>query len=633
MIEHENNPVPQRKTPMAGILFVIGCVFAVNLAILAYSVTKSVSTHVTEASSPGHAVMEGTSPTQPASGAQAPAPSAPPQGAVPSSVLLAAQPLTAAVVNPIILPESPVTQGMYLQHCAACHGLGGRGDGPAANQLYPRPRDFVDSPFRFAPRGGGHEALIEAIERTISLGVPRSSMPGFQGVLSEAEIAGLARYVASMRADQKSPAGMEQEIEVGTRPPTTPGLISRGASLYVSLGCVACHGETGHGDGPSSRGLVDSLSRPVRPADLTSGLFKGAQTPEDLVRTILKGIPGTPMVAFESSLATTNPDGTRNLTDAWAVVAFITSLKARTQPVGEASGARINVADALDQDMLYDPNNPAWLGIEPVEAEVKPIWQREETITHLSIRVVRDAERLSLCLEWRDPSLNILRDQDLFPDGAAVMFALGQEVPALPMGVQVEGHKAEAPVNIWHWQADRQFTASMKDQVNPHTAFQLSPKKWQLFPFFPESQVSAKIPTPSSPEYPILPSFLTARDAGSVQSQPELIPHAVLESNAEGFGSLTPQPTQSQNVWGAAIWSNGVWRVLLVRHLETKDEMDVALNRESRIPISFAVWDGMKHDRNGNKLISGWHWLNLTRGSPALTRQTQTESNPIGGQP
>jgi mono/diheme cytochrome c family protein len=34
---------------------------------------------------------------------------------------------------------------MYRQYCASCHGLSGRGDGPAAEAMSPRPTDLTTS--------------------------------------------------------------------------------------------------------------------------------------------------------------------------------------------------------------------------------------------------------------------------------------------------------------------------------------------------------------------------------------------------------------------------------------------------------------------------------------------------------
>ena len=619
-----------RKTPWWGLGFIILMVFAVNLGILFYAVQTA--THHEDESRPSNVVESSQEQKAPSEGeANSAKPPASPSTTSGGQGTGAATTL-ASVVNPIHLPETSITQGLYVQHCAACHGMTGRGDGPAADQLYPRPRDFVKSPLRFAPQGEGETVLIEAIERTISVGVPRSSMPGFDGVLSEDQIAGLARYALALREDQSEPTGSEEPIEVGEQPPTTPGLISRGKELFSSLGCVACHGESGHGDGPSSRGLVDSVGRPVRPADLTSGLFKSGQTSEDLVRVVLKGIPGTPMAAFEPAVTKTNPDGTRNLTDAWALVAYIKSLSPKSQPVGESSGANILIAQAIDDDMLFDPSHIAWMGVDPVEIELKPIWQREETITHVAVRAVKDEESVSLCFQWPDPTMDVVRDQAVFPDGTAIMFAMGDEVPALPMAVKVEGFEAKAPVNIWHWQADRQIEAStgkdMEEVATPPPS-----KGWSLFPLSAEARANPPKVESSTSAYSPLPSFKTARDSGSVGNQLATLSHSVLESNAEGFGTLTPQPADNQDVWGAAAWSSGVWRVVLTRKIETNGEGDIAFNAPRKVAVTFAVWDGSKKDRDGIKLISGWHWLEIPAQDNESNQQADASETPERSEP
>jgi len=39
-------------------------------------------------------------------------------------------------------------KAVYGQHCAACHGVNGAGDGPAAVWLYPKPRHFNSGLFK-----------------------------------------------------------------------------------------------------------------------------------------------------------------------------------------------------------------------------------------------------------------------------------------------------------------------------------------------------------------------------------------------------------------------------------------------------------------------------------------------------
>lgn len=51
--------------------------------------------------------------------------------------------LTLAACGRPAVPEH--ADAMYRQYCASCHGLSGRGDGPAAEALTPRPTDLTTS--------------------------------------------------------------------------------------------------------------------------------------------------------------------------------------------------------------------------------------------------------------------------------------------------------------------------------------------------------------------------------------------------------------------------------------------------------------------------------------------------------
>lgn len=515
------------------------------------------------------------------------------------------------VVSDIVLPSQPEISAMYVQHCAACHGVDGRGRGPAAEQLYPKPRDFVESPFRFASSAGERDQIIAALERTISQGVPRSAMPGFQGVLSESQIAGLARHVLTLREEKSDVASGEYHVDIGRHPPFTTAMVARGRELYTSLGCITCHGAQGHGDGPGSYGLFDSTNRPVRPADLATGLFKSGQTPESIAHTILAGVPGTPMTPYEQMVIQTRADGTRDASDVWSLVAFIQSLSPKPQPPGIASGAEISIADAVDEAMLSDPAHVAWVGVDETIISLRPLWQRPNLTNSLSIRIVRTKKQLGICLDWQDDSIDLAHDIASFPDGAAIMFALGEEVPALPMGVEVEEHTPKEPVNIWHWRADRQYEAVYSAARSVADARERT-DSWYLFSGTDEARVPSQ-PTFNSPmsyeEAARDARYFTAGAVGNVSAEQSLAPRAVLEGNALGFGTLTLQSDSSQATNATAAWSYGRWRVVIVRDLNTSDSQDIQFRTEARIPFAFAVWNGSEGDRAGVKMISGWHWL------------------------
>ena len=76
----------------------------------------------------------------------------------------------------------------YLQNCIACHGTSGKGDGPRAYFIYPRPRNFTHpaSKARF-----NRPVLFNAIKQ----GVSGREMPAWGKVLSDQQIADITEYV------------------------------------------------------------------------------------------------------------------------------------------------------------------------------------------------------------------------------------------------------------------------------------------------------------------------------------------------------------------------------------------------------------------------------------------------------
>jgi high-affinity iron transporter len=86
-------------------------------------------------------------------------------------------------------------KAVYEIRCAPCHGSEGSGDGPAAAAIEPKPRNFRDPSFW---RGRTRTSLRMTVEQ----GRPGTMMSPFKGVLSEAEIDEVVRYVESFRPAQ-----------------------------------------------------------------------------------------------------------------------------------------------------------------------------------------------------------------------------------------------------------------------------------------------------------------------------------------------------------------------------------------------------------------------------------------------
>jgi complex iron-sulfur molybdoenzyme family reductase subunit gamma len=84
---------------------------------------------------------------------------------------------------------------------------------------------------------------------------------------------------------------------------------------------------------------------------------------------------------------------------------------------------------------------------------------------------------------------------------------------------------------------------------------------------------------------------------------------------AEGFGSLTPQP--SDGVLVNSVWKRGRWSVVLKRSLRTEPGASVQLDPAvaGLVPVAFAVWSGEAGQRDGDKLFSSWRLLHFERGA------------------
>jgi DMSO reductase family type II enzyme heme b subunit len=86
---------------------------------------------------------------------------------------------------------------------------------------------------------------------------------------------------------------------------------------------------------------------------------------------------------------------------------------------------------------------------------------------------------------------------------------------------------------------------------------------------------------------------------------------SVEDLNAIGFGTLTSQPPEDQNVQGRGIWKDGKWRVVMTRAIRSESDRDAEFTTGHFLPIAFAVWDGSQKDRDGQKAVSVWQHLKL----------------------
>lgn len=124
-----------------------------------------------------------------------------------------------------LAPEEPAHEepppldgrGLYLEHCAGCHGT--NGDGRGTTELEVPARSFQDGHFTF---GNTPEALF----KTVGTGIPgRSPMPGFIGVLDEEQRWLVVEYVRTLLPPEEPVTPEQTILEVSERPRVVRGLL------------------------------------------------------------------------------------------------------------------------------------------------------------------------------------------------------------------------------------------------------------------------------------------------------------------------------------------------------------------------------------------------------------------------
>jgi mono/diheme cytochrome c family protein len=222
--------------------------------------------------------------------------------------------------------DAPIGRRVFAQRCAVCHGPDGRGNGPAAPSLIPRPVDFGRGQFKYKSTPGNQPPTDEDLVRVVSDGLQASAMPYFRDLLTPVEIRALVAYIKGLSSVFAGAASAA--IPVPSRvPPDAPSL-ARGRDLYAAVGCESCHGP----DGRRREWQTDARGYPVITRDLTAPwTFAGGSHPADLWRRLTTLSSLSPMPSFAD---VTTP------AERWDLVNYVLSLSRRPpwEPGGRLEG-------------------------------------------------------------------------------------------------------------------------------------------------------------------------------------------------------------------------------------------------------------------------------------------------------
>ena len=218
---------------------------------------------------------------------------------------------------------------LYKEYCAQCHGLTGKGDGPAAAGLEPKPAIHANMPFEKLP--------MDYLYTVINHGGPAigksPNMPywgltiGQQGVADviaylKVTFKGVPDIAAASGGGQggvcvqpRKTAKAPDDFLSKTNPvPSSAGSIQAGKELFLRtaqpVACVMCHGEQGDGKGLMGAALVPP------PRNFTCGTMMQEISDGQLFWIIKNGSQGTGMMAFAGL-----PDD-----QVWQLIHYIRSL-------------------------------------------------------------------------------------------------------------------------------------------------------------------------------------------------------------------------------------------------------------------------------------------------------------------
>jgi mono/diheme cytochrome c family protein len=254
---------------------------------------------------------------------------------------------------------------VYGQNCAACHGIKGDGNGDAAAFLLPKPRNFVEANYRLRSTPTGQLPTDVDLFRAVSLGMPGTPMPPWKHSLSENDRWALVEYIKTFSPRFSDPTEANvTPITLGVQPPKSDATIAEGKALFTKWACISCHGESGHGDGPSAPTLVDDRQIKIKPRDFARpSLFKSGYSTKDIARAVLTGFNGTPMAGFHGQM----PEP-----DAWKLAYYVESF-ARPEsnsPPGPASQNFLAHEQLGEPDVRIKVTERAW-NYDPSTIRVK----------------------------------------------------------------------------------------------------------------------------------------------------------------------------------------------------------------------------------------------------------------------
>ncbi|MDO8526588.1 MAG: c-type cytochrome [Deltaproteobacteria bacterium] len=351
-------------------------------------------------------------------------------------------------------------KALYTVHCASCHGNQGDGKGPAASLLWPKPRDFTIGIFKYRTHRGLIPTDLDLLQ-TMKMGIPGSSMPGWD-VLKTNDWYSILTYFKTL-SPKLSSEKQGAPIDIPEETKTTPESIQEGRQLYEKRGCIACHGPGGKGDGPGAIVLKDVWGDRIAPRDLTEGPLKWGNLPRDIYRTLMIGVPGTPMPSYEQTFTKK---------ELWSLVHYIQSIQKPFPKDYDPSNPKRNllIINKINGKIPMNYKEEAWAKSPKIPVFLKPLWHEPGNTEWITVQALHTEEEVAFYLRWADDKADRDSNQN---DGVAIQLPMDKisnpaDLPYLGIG------SSSQKIDLWQWKDNGVLANGVYDQGEWHVILKRS---------------------------------------------------------------------------------------------------------------------------------------------------------------
>jgi DMSO reductase family type II enzyme heme b subunit len=501
---------------------------------------------------------------------------------------------------------------VYFTKCVWCHGVDGAGDGPGADRLWPRPRNFNQGTFKIRHTASGELPLFDSrkpvpgqndLFETVTHGLPGSAMPSWEGILTEEQRLQVLSFVTTQLVKDRKFTDKESEaqtvLQLGDIKPiaATEESLKKGSELIVEKKCVECHGAEGRGDG-NAFNLKDDWGFSIQPADWHKCWnFRGSrQDPynvRNIFRTFSTGVNGTPMPSFADNTT---------IEERWHIANWVNFLCER-----DTDGKPLPIDPLTDK-----PKINFVVPSDPVEGEIptdmeNEAWQKASKryvamggqITHkprnfvnriddIWVRSLYNDKFIVYLLEWDDRTKSVAEGK----------------LPWAPTQVNLD-IKEQAPKT-----GEEGSIASNQNNYkvyNDAIAIE-TPVKWKELPA------------------PIKPRYLFGTN--------EQFPVDIVKWEADGSirafkGTGWDKDFEERDTYEENLkvlkgeWKNGRWYVMIQRPLGNKKDQDydedTFFEVGQYVPTVFFAWDGHNGDAGRKMAVSAFYYTFL---NPPIPKET-----------